>query len=543
MNPSPRTSLLATAVAAALAVSGCATPYVVKLPDMKPATSATSIEKVLDDLDKTRKVFREAVASQIGDEHGASNAFIGAGALITAMALGNVHRDSVLGVAAVAGTGYALANNNLPRTRLQIHMEAVKALNCAERAALPLAISDKEGVDLAKALDSLRDSRMQLSSALDAARAVRTGVLDQDPFVRSGAYAAAETSAVALLEQTGQSLKAGDGFLDASTRAARLLASSVTDIRDSALSALASATPPLAAVPQLVQGLAKDMGSFAPGAGIDVAVADALKKFSGGVSMSGVGSESPLKAAMTTLNAGLRETSSHQAAVNAALRGRNTTFADDAFKDCNVAQVVSALAVSPPSLTLSGQTGGQRVLDLKGGVRPYFLQLDGEPVPGLSFPTGPIRGGQAEITLKAGAVSTAVRSGLRVSDSSAAGQGLRIELEVSAAAAPASAASAAALPAKPVTVTPKPAAAGIDTALAALKKKSQFTSGGVNFQRKDLPVKDGDRIKVTVLCPDGNTAVFQRSALAASYLSTAGVMDFPQDRLVLTTEPPTCAPS
>lgn len=369
MGKPRKTKGLVASIAASMAISGCATPYVVNLPKAQPAQSSRSIEKALDYLDKTREVFRDAVTGQISDERSASNAFIGAGALVAALALGKVNRDGVIGATALAGTGYALASNNLPRTRLQIHQEVVKALNCAERAALPLAISDSERDALSKAVEALRAGRQKLFSALEDARAARANVPDADIFIAS--FKAADPVASAMLDETAQSVKAGGAFLDAGARAATRLVSTVTDIRDSAIGALGNASTPLAAVPLLVQGLAKDYGSFAPGAGIEALVADSLKKSApSGPAMSSLRSTSKLGLALTELEAAERETLALQAAVNSTLRGRNTSFAEDAFKDCNVAQVITALAVSPTPLKFSGQTGGQRVLEFKGGSSP-----------------------------------------------------------------------------------------------------------------------------------------------------------------------------
>ena len=458
-----------------------------------------------------------------------------------------MHRDAVLGVAALAGTGYALTNNNLPRSRLQIHVESLKALNCAERAVLPLYISDSDKTGLSEAVEKLKDGRLLLLAELRRARVVRDSSPGADEWRK--AFPEAEAAVNEILTQTAQSVTAGEAFQSASDRAATSVVSWVNTIRDNSITSLADARSPLAEVPRLIQGLAKDMGTFAPGAGVDSLVAGALKSAAGaGITQSSVGSKSDLEVALDELDKVARKTAALQAPVNNALRGRNTTFADDAFKDCNVAQVVTALAVTPIPLKFSAQDGGQRVLELKGGVKPYFLQLDGGPVVGLSFPTGPIRGGEAEISLKAGALTSGAKTGLRASDSSTAGQGVRIEIEIvaapAAASAPAAAASAAAPAPKAADPKAKPATVktSIDAALAALKKLGKFASSGVTFERKGLPIKTGDRIEITVICPAGGAA-FKRADLAKSYLSTAGVMDFPVDKVSLTTEPPTCAPS
>ena len=75
-----------------------------------------------------------------------------------------------------------------------------------------------------------------------------------------------------------------------------------------------------------------------------------------------------------------------------------------------------------------------------------------------------------------------------------------------------------------------------------MKKLGKFSSGGVTFERKGLPVKAGDRIEVTVICPSGGTATFKRADLAKAYLVAAGIADFPVDKVSLATDPPSCAP-
>lgn len=548
MDGSPRVRVLAALAVAAIGAAGCATPYVVDLPGKKTVLGTQSIEEALTYLDQTREAFRTAVVGQIKDEHAASNIFIGTGALIAAMALGKVHRDGILGATALAGTGYALTTNNLPRTRLQIHLEAVKALNCTERAALPLAMSDAERAKLSAAVAALRLGRQQLLLALEQARVARAAVPAADQFIK--VLEAVEPGAVAMLEQTATSVRVGEDFLDASARAAARIVGSVTEIRDTTIYAIGTTATPLTSVEPLVQALSKDFRAFAPGADIDALLAESKqKKVATGVSQSPVGSQSALESALDRLDVAAQNASQLQYVVNSALRGRGTSFAEDAFKDCNVAQVLTALSATPTPLRFAAAGGGQRILELSGGVKPYFLRLDGESVPGLSFPNGPIRGGEAEITYKAGAAAAGMKSGLRLSDSSAAGQGVRIEVEITGAAAapampavPAAPAAPASAPAKPpsgIAATPP----GIDSVLAALKKRSKFRSGGVDFERQDIPVKDGDRIRFTVLCPADNTRVFQQAALAKSYLADAGVTGFPADKIALSTVPPSCAPS
>lgn len=568
-----------TALAAVVGLSGCATPYVVKLPESKKPTDTRSSQQAQAYLSAVGQGFRNAVEGQVSDEHVASNAFIGAGALVTALTLGKVHRDGVLAAVTLAGTGYAVANNNLPRSRLQTYAESLKATNCAERAFSPLVILDSDKTKLAEAVVKLKESRQLLLTELRAARVKRDEAPGADEWRK--AFPAAEDVVNEILEQTRQSHVAADAFVDASERGAMSLTSWVTMTHDNAIVALAEARAPLAEVPRLVQGLAKDLGTFAPGSGVEGLVADSLKNASkSGVSQSSVGSQSELAKALERLDVRARETARLQAPVNRALSGRNTTFAEDAFRDCNVAKVLTPLTVPTPPITLSAQDGGQRVVEMRGGAEPYFIQLDGAPVTGLSFPVGPIRSGEAEISLKAGAMSTGVKTQLRVTDSSATRQSVRVEVEIvgptpAAAAASAAASAAAATAAAKTAAAAKAAAAAkvaadkaaaekaasadaaatadktkatespgadIDQALAALKKVSKFSIGDKSFERKNLPAKVGDRIEVVVLCPAGNTVTFKRGDLVGAYLGAAKVTNFPADKLAVTTEPAACAP-
>lgn len=533
--PGPRLGcVIATVSAAALALSSCSTPYVVNLPEPDRA-SATSMEKAMKYLDDTRKVVRGAVASQITDEQNASNAFLGVGALVAGLALGKVHRDAVIGTAAVAGTGYALTNNNLPRYRLDVHTDSLDALNCAERAATPLDITDTEKVTLTKAVDALKQGRLRLDSELRKARVIRDSVPNADVW-RKG-FPDAESAVATILAQASQSSSAGEAFLSASSRGAVRLNTAVRKIGDDALTALGKRSP-LAQLPALIQGLAKDIGGFAPGSNIDSLVAGALKNSAGsGVTMNSADTKSPLETALEKLELAAIEVAALQGPVNTALRGRNTTFDEDAFKDCNVSLTVSAFVVSPASLRFLSQEGGQRVLEISGGIRPYFIQQDGTPIAGLTFPNQAIRSGDAEIVVKAGSATSGAKTGLRIVDSSAAQKGIRVEVEV--VAAPAAASTPAAAPSAPAITTTQKAKTTVDGAVAALKKVGKFTSGDGTFERKSMPVKAGDRVEVAVTCT-GSTATFKRADLVKAYLKAASIFDFPADKVSLTTDPPSC---
>lgn len=531
---------LLSALAAALLVSGCATPYVVKFESFDDAKGRT-MEQAMAFLNARLKTLRDARDNQIKDEHDAGNFFIGAGALITALALGDVHRDAVIGTAAVAGTGYALSNHNIPRTRLAVHEEAIKALACVKTAAQPFDIKRDQLFALKQAIKDLPTARLMLNQARDAARAARPKVPDTDPFIAE--YALVDAMSIALLDESAQSLRAGQVFVGAERRAAGFVITAVEQIGDSTSSALAATSPPLSAVPGVVAGLSKDIGQFVPGAQLDVQVAEKVKSFA--LASSETRGTSELGKAVGQMREAAMQVQLLNDAIADELRGREATFTESAFRDCKVGAVITAVSVAPATLSFSAKAGGRRPVRLSGGVPPYFLGLDGEAVAGLSFTSGPIRNGVAEIIVAAGtSLGADVTTGVVVSDSSPAGQSTRIEVAVAASVAKDEGAASNTSTKKPLQVLGTAGGAStLDVALAALKKRSKFNHGGVEFTRQGLPARNGEKIEVIVLCPTGQTGPFQRLALAKSYLAAAGVTGFPPDRLALTTEPATCAPS
>lgn len=547
--------LRSCALAATLSAGGCSTtPLVLPWPGSDPVVAGASMPGALGYLDAVRVGYRNGVATQLNDERAASNALLGTGALIAALALGKVHRDAIIGTAFLGGTGYAFSQSNLQRPRLLIYQAGVEALNCAERAVTPFAISKDEQDSLTGSLRKLERSRQALVVAMaEVQRAVNTLKDDID---LPAAQATLSTARVQLADSE-KTLRAGSAFNASVTRGARDLVAAVNGIDAAVTRSLANATPDLSNVPKLVSGLAGMVGAFAPGAGVDelMMARMAAVNAAGGAPRSGAKAESAVVIATEALVAAIIANQAANADTAARLAGRIGPFPDDAFKDCGVAQVVSALNVSPQRLNFTAGVNDKRVIDISGGIKPYFVEIEGPASKALTA-KGPIRfDTRSELTFDGSAASGAAEGTLRVSDSAPnAPTIVLVPITVAASAPngdvnnkvdPASSDKKGLAKKNVPAPQPKPGASGgdasaLDAAVAALKAKAQFKLGGKDYMRSDLPVKQGGTIQFTVVCP-ADAAPVKRIELARAYLTEAGVTTVAPEKVVITTQPASCA--
>ncbi|WP_298826299.1 hypothetical protein [uncultured Piscinibacter sp.] len=541
-----------TALAVAIAASGCATEPLVPAWQAPDAIKAgDSMPGALGYLDSLRTRYRNAVATQLNDERNASNALLGTGALIAALALGNVHRDAIVGTAFLGGTGYAFSQSNLQRPRLLVYQAGVEALNCAERAVTPFSISVDDRTRLATAIGRLEGERKTLAAGIATAQ----GVAAANPGdVGLPDLQQALTAARVQLEDSEKTLRSASAFSVAATRGARDLVAAVNSIDAAVVRSLVNATPDLSNVPKLVSGLAGMVSAIAPGAGVDDLLNSRLAAVKSGMAMTETGKKSDVQKATETLINTVAATQAANADTAALLAGRTGPFPDDAFKDCGVAQVVTALAVSPQRLSFTADQEDKRIVDISGGIKPYFVEVEG-PVSKALTAKGPVRfDTRSDLTFASNVLKGATEGTLRVSDSAPNAPNI-VTIPVSvAAAAPSNGAGngedktkdaagnkPSTSPAKATVPAPAPSPdAAIDTAITALKTKAQFKFGGKAYVRSDNPIKDGRSIRFTVTCPDGAAPV-KRVDLASAYLAEAGVKGLKPDQLAITTLPADCA--
>lgn len=545
MNPAPKTRWTAAALAASVAITGCTTAPVVRWDGGDPAAAGASMPKALRYLDQARTQYRNAVAAQMNDERALGNALIGAGALVAALAVGKVHRDAIIGTSFVAGTGYAIGSSNLQRPRALIYQAGVEALNCAERAVAPFAMEDDELVALVQALDRLERARIDLGARLAEGQALRSRALPASAGAQQ--FDLLLPAAQQVQQASDTTLRAGREFTSAARIGARQLVAAVNGIDAAVVRSVINSTPDLSNVPKVISGLAGMVGSFAPGAGIEALVeqrlGDAAKARSTDTGQAGA-----MDAANEAVRSVMRELAARHAEASARLAGRTAAWPADAFKDCGVEQVVAALSVAPGSLVFTAGTSSRRLLDIAGGVKPYFVEIDGPAIDGLLLKP-PVRfDTRAEVSVDGAKVKDPVETVLRVSDSSPTVRTLSVPLSVVAAAAksaaaapapgPAAASAPAARPAAAPAAAPRPAAGA---AAAPLAETSRFMFGGKRFDVVGVPRRVGDAIEVSVRCPADAPGPFKRADLAAALLAEAGVTTSPPPRVALKTLPPGCA--
>lgn len=556
--------LIIAVVTGAVALSGCSTSYALRWEGGAPAAGA-SMPTAMAELHGLRKEYRTAIGAHLNDERTLSNLLVGAGALVLTLALGSAHRDAIAGTALAAGTVYTLGSSNLQRPRLLVYQAGVESLNCVERAAAPLGTSDdasgvQAGVEALRAAhavvtDAIQRGREARADAPLVAGAPISDVLDFDIAVADGTTA---------MQASDATITAGLVLLAASRRAARQLLAAVNGVHDAVQRSLISATPDLSAVPGLVSGLAGTAASFAPGAGLDTFAATKLE----GKIKAQSAPETPtaLQSATAAVRVATLGLLQAQRSLAAMLEGHTTVWPTDAFKDCGVAQVVATLSVDPASASFTVGSDGRRTLDISGGVKPYFVEFDGDVIEGLSL-RAPMRfDSRIELQASGDKLKKPGDSALRVVDSSPSGKAVRVRISVAAAgpipaAAPASPPTGAAGPAsaipqpKPSPPTPQPAtitapaapassgvsSAALNTALEALKRKDFFVLAGKTFTRTGIPTRQGIVLVIDVRCPDSVTTT--RAAIASAYLSEAGVTLAVAPQLQIKTDPPTCAPS
>lgn len=416
----PGGAIATLALAASLVLGGCTTAPVPRHTDTALAAAGTSLATATDYLGQVRKEYRDAVAEQMARERNLSNGLIGAGALILGLATAKVHPDAILGTSLLAGTAYALGNRNLPRNRVLIYHEGLKALGCVERVAASLAPLEAIPTDtLRSELVKLTTAQANLGNELAAAEKLQPTA----PAAEKARLATLQASASLANAAADKVVAAAQDRLNASAKVGRLVVAAVSGVDDAVSRAIIEDTPNLASVPGTIGGLRDMAGAFAPGIDLKIAVpaAPAPKAGDGKAVKTTTSDSSPEAKAAQEANQKVEDAT--EALLAQARLVQQWTIQttpplkDDAFSGCGLAAAVPKLSASPAALAFKANVDARSVIDVQGGTPPYFAEWDGPTSPALSIKP-PIRyDTRIEVTATATAKPAPLKTRLRITDS------------------------------------------------------------------------------------------------------------------------------
>lgn len=381
-----------------LAQAGCAGPQIVRwsAPAGSPKPPSTNLDAGLAYADAARDAYQQAVADHVKAQGDLSNVLLGTGALATVLAAAKVHRDALLGTAFFGATAYAFGNQNLSKQRALVHLAGVDAINCAKRAVSPLAMSIDEQQGLDAALSDTETGVQAVNKARGVLRqAIPAGL---DPTDRTAVDAALAASATAV--ETAQRVLASGRRLSASARSASAQLRQTVDRIDSAVVRASMETiPDLSAVPKVIAGLSGFAASFAPGAGIDIAInnamADRAKALStkaqsgragrGNAPAVAASPEQRMDQAMDALETATDALLAAASAVQSWMVGHEAALVGDALKDCGVTDVAFPLRASSERIAFAGGAAATKSAALSGGTKPYVVELQDSAVDGVTL--------------------------------------------------------------------------------------------------------------------------------------------------------------
>lgn len=440
----------ACVLASALSLGACVSSPILAWragPDGRPAPAPvdtvriSTFDEAFTYLDRARGAYRDAIVDQLRAERLSTNALIGGGALLAALAFAGANRNVIAGTALAAGTGYAAGNLNLSRNRLLAHQAGVEALNCVERAATPLVVAKQGEQGIATSLTRLDTATADLAGALERAESASAA---------AGANGDATNLLLKRRMEIGREVlartrrTAGDArrFLVAVARGPREVASAVDRIDAAVVRAVVSGTTDLSSVPGIVGGLVSMAGSFMPSASLDSIIprfpaAATPGAGSKGASTNGLKSlnvpidgSAPPESPSDALARATQAAVAADGAVAAALVPRARLNDQDAFKECGVDGTARPLAVSPSRLEFDVGVDARRFVDIEGGVKRYQVEIDGPAPDGLTVrpPTG--FGGQAEVIVDGKKLKAPVSTAIRITDNAPTPNVTNVRIEV-----------------------------------------------------------------------------------------------------------------
>ena len=514
---------------AVLGQVGCAGPQVARwsAPSGGPKPQATNLDGGRAYADAARAAYHQAVVDFGQSQAELSNLLLGTGALATALAVAKVHRDVLTGTAFLGGTAYGWGSMNLSKQRSLIYLAGVDAVNCAKRAVAPLSMTTVEQQGLDDAL-ALQEGALR---ALDSSRAaLRRATPAQLGDKDKAAVDAALAASAAALEAAQRLQLAGRQLARNARSASEQLIQAVDRIDATILRATLDTLPDLSSVAKVVGGLSGFAASFAPGAGIDTTINNALAErgkaagvkaqsgLTGGADPAAAGTNDVLVKAVDALAIATDSLLAASASVQSRLAGHESALVADALKDCGIAELAFPLRGSSDRIAFAGGAAATKTVVISGGTKPYVVELQDSVVDGLAIKAPAPFESRVQVSISA-AVKPPQTFSLLVMDSSNPMKTLVLPIEVGVAAPKSESGASAKTDAPAVATT-------LDALGNLLNKKDQYPGddGVVLVMADNVTLQSGaTELVVKLRCKPVPKVPMKASRVRALLLTGAGL--------------------
>lgn len=440
------------AIVAVAVLAGCANPILdvrapgYSLPESPaPARDPQSMEEAQAKLSHLRAQYYQAIREHSGTELASTVGLVWLGTVVAGMAVGDVHRDAILGATAIGGTTYGLARTQIDARRTQVWTAGMEALDCARAATLPLDLGESRRGALQLAIAALEQ---RMADVLAAQRRVRSEqsmpAVIASPDKRQ-ATATLLVSSDDIVAEAGGAL-AGAGALLHAARGGELSAT-VDRVHTQVTRALREIAVSIESIKASIAGLGGFAAVIAPGAGVDTLIDSSMSAYREKLTKSNAQAGGPTPAlddAVNELEKAMKDLGVAEVRLAGMVQGVDLAAVSAALRACQVSGVATALALKPASLQFEPGKAIVKGFEITGGTPPYSVTaLD--PLPdalSLQFSGGLSDTAQVKATKDVAEGSFR----LRVTDSSAVKGSRQLEIAVGT-------------PAKAGAGTPSPAAA------------------------------------------------------------------------------------
>jgi hypothetical protein len=375
---------------------GCAiNPVVSWDPPTRVGSQPTNLDFGRKYAASLRTAYKHEIHKQVGTSTNLNSGLVVAGALALALAVGTAHRDALLGTALIGGTAYGLGGMNLSQQRLLILQAGVEAIDCANRAIIPLNMTTDEIAALESDLKTVLSAQTKLGDAAAAVRAKHVAYKKALGPVNSEISTEADELLRISDELISASNTAGSSgrlLLVRAGQAGDQLVAAIDKIDGAVLKALLATLPDISSVPKVIAGLAGFATAIAPGAGVDTTIAARLATRSGTKSDANSDDSDKVKIAAQALREDIEKLRAEINAmrnsignVQARVAAYETAASSlETLRDCGIGDISFPLKVSTDKLIFSLGINATKSFLISGGTRPYVVDLLDTPAPGVT---------------------------------------------------------------------------------------------------------------------------------------------------------------